>query len=88
MTIYALLEEKTMEEIEKEFAGKGYGDFKTAVAEAIVKKLEPLQQKYCELLENPEKLKAIYEKGAKKAAKRANQIVNDVYQKVGLIVDE
>lgn len=88
MTIYALLEEKTMEEIEKEFAGKGYGDFKTAVTEAIVKKLEPLQQKYCGLLENPEKLKAIYEKGAKKAAKRANQIVNDVYQKVGLIVDE
>ena len=88
MTIYGLLEEKTMQEIEKEFVGKGYGDFKSAVAEAIVKKLQLLQQKYCELLENPEKLKTIYEKGAKKAADRANPIVKDAYQKVGLIVNE
>ncbi len=88
MTIYGLLEEKTMQEIEKEFAGKGYGDFKSAVAEAIIKKLQPLQQKYCKLLENPKELKTIYERGAKKAADRANPIVKDVYQKVGLIVNE
>lgn len=88
MTIYGLIEEKSMEEIEKEFAGKGYGDFKTAVAEAIIKKLEPLQKRYNELLENPDKLKAIYEKGAKKARARADGIVKDVYRKVGLIVDE
>lgn len=88
MTIYGLLQEKSMEEIEKEFAEKGYGDFKTAVAEAVIEKLEPLQNRYQEFLENPEKLKAIYEKGAKKARERANKIVKDVYKKVGLIVDE
>ena len=87
MTIYGLIKEKSMEEIEKEFAGKGYGDFKTAVAEAIVEILEPLQKKYNELLENPEKLKAIYEKGAQKARQRADKIVKDVYRKVGLILD-
>lgn len=86
MTIYGLLQEKSMEEIEKEFVGKGYGDFKMAVAEAVIKKLEPLQSRYHELLENPEQLKEIYEKGAKKASQRAEKIVNEVYQKIGLIV--
>ena len=86
MTIYGLIQEKTMEQIEQEFAGKGYGDFKMAVAEAIIEKLESLQKRYNELLENPEELKAIYEKGAKKASQRADKIVNEVYRKVGLIL--
>ncbi len=88
MAIYGLIQEKTMEQIEQEFAGKGYGDFKMAVAEAIIEKLEPLQKRYNELLENPEELKAIYEKGAKKASERADKIVTEVYRKVGLIVNE
>lgn len=86
MTIYGLIQEKTMEQIEQEFAGKGYGEFKMAVAEAIIQKLEPLQKRYNELLENPGELKAIYEKGAKKASQRADKIVNEVYRKVGLIL--
>lgn len=86
MTIYGLIQEKTMEQIEQEFAGKGYGDFKMAVAEAIIQKLEPLQKRYNELLENPGELKAIYEKGAKKARERADKIVEEVYRKVGLIL--
>lgn len=85
MTIYGIIKEKSMQEIEKEFEGKGYGDFKSAVAEAIIERLEPLQKRYYELLENPEELEAIYEQGAKKAAERANKIVNEVYKKVGLI---
>jgi len=87
MTIYGLMKEKTMEEIEQEFTGRGYGDFKTAVAESIIEKLEPVQEKYNELLENPDMLKTIYEKGAKKAAGRADKIIKDVYKKIGLIVD-
>ena len=88
MTIYGLIQEKTMKEIEEAFSGKGYGDFKMAVAEAIIEKLEPLQTKYKALMENPDELKKIYQKGAEKAQKRANKIVNDVYRKVGLIVNE
>lgn len=88
MTIYGLIQEKTMEQIEQEFAGKGYGNFKMAVAEAIIQKLEPLQKRYNELLENPDELKTIYEKGAKKARERADEIVDEVYRKVGLVVDE
>ncbi len=87
MTIYGLIEGKSMDEVEKEFEGKGYGDFKNKTAEVVVKKLQPLQEKYYDLLENPEKLKEIYESGAKKAQKKANKIVNEVYQKVGLIIN-
>ncbi len=87
MTIYGLIEKKSMDEIEKEFAGTGYGDFKSSTAEAVIKKLQPLQEKYNELLQNPDKLKLIYEKGAKKASQRANKIIQEVYEKVGLIVN-
>lgn len=88
MTIYGLLEEKSMEDVEKEFEGKGYGEFKKTTAEAIVKKLQPLNGKYQELLQNPEQLRKIYEKGAEKARQRAKKNVDEVYRKVGLIVNE
>lgn len=88
MTIYGLLEEKSMEDVEKEFEGKGYGEFKKSTAEAIVKKIQPLNEKYQELLQNPQELRKVYEKGAQKAQERAEKIVNDVYQKVGLITKE
>ena len=83
--IYGIIKEKSMEDIEKEFEGKGYGDFKSAVAEAIIERLEPLQKKYNELLENPEMLKKIYQEGARKAQERADKVVAEVYKKIGLI---
>lgn len=87
MSIYGIIKNKTMDEIEKEFEGQGYGAFKTAVAEAVVERLEPLQKRYNELLENPVELMAICEKGAKKAEEKANAILKDVYKKVGLVVE-
>ncbi len=87
MGIYGIIKNKTMDKIEEEFKGKGYGEFKNAVAEAIIERLEPLQNRYNELIENPDKLKAIYEKGDKKAEEKANNILKNVYRKVGLIVD-
>ena len=87
IAIYGIIKNKSMEEIEKEFDGQGYGTFKTAVAEAVVERLEPLQKRYYELLENPEQLKAIYEKGNKKAAEKADKMLKEVYNKIGLVVD-
>lgn len=87
MAIYGIIKNKTMEDIEKEFEGQGYGTFKTAVADAVVERLEPLQKRYNELLENPSELMAICEKGAKKAEEKANAILKDVYKKVGLVVE-
>lgn len=86
MSIYGIIQNKTMDEIEKEFEGQGYGNFKTAVAEAIISRLEPLQNKYNELINNPEKLKAIYESGAKKAIAKTEPLLKEVYKKVGLVV--
>ena len=86
MTIYGIIKEKTMEEIEKEFDGAGYGAFKSAVAEAIISKLEPIQEKYNELMNNPEKLKEIYEKGDRKAIQKTEPLLKEVYRKIGLVV--
>ena len=86
MTIYGIIKNKSMEEIEKEFTGKGYGDFKSAVAEAIVERLEPLQKRYNELLSNPEKLMEIVRKADAKAAEKANKMIKEVYQKIGLVL--
>ena len=87
MSIYGIIKNKTMDEIEKQFEGQGYGAFKTAVAEAVIERLEPLQNKYNELLENPDKLIAICNKGAKKAEEKANRVLKDVYKKVGLVIE-
>lgn len=85
MTIYSIIKGISIEEVEKEFEGKGYGDFKTAVGEAIVKELEPFQNKYNELINNKEYLEKIYTEGSKKAQERANKTLRDVYDKLGLI---
>lgn len=85
MEIYGIITGKTMEEIEKEFDGAGYGTFKVAVAEAIIKELEPFHNKYNELMANPEYLEEIYNKGAEKARKVASKTVESVYEKIGLI---
>ena len=85
MEIYGLIKEMSMEEVEKAFVGKGYGDFKVAVAEAVIERLKPVQDKYNELMKNPEMLKEIYEKGAKKANEKAIKLIKEVYEKVGLV---
>lgn len=87
MVIYGIIKNKTMEEIEKEFDGQGYGTFKVAVAEAVIERLKPLQERYNKLLNEPEKLKVIYEKGDKKANEITNKLLKEVYTKIGLVVD-
>lgn len=86
MQIYSAILGKTNEEIEKEFEGLGYGTFKMAVAEAVVSRLKPIQEKYNELLENRDYIKKVYEKGDENARKIANATLNDVKEKVGLII--
>ena len=85
MEIYGIITNKSMEEIENEFEGQGYGTFKVAVAEAIIKELEPFHKKYNELMNNPPYLEEIYNKGAKKASEVASKTLKNVYEKIGLI---
>lgn len=86
MQIYSAITSKTMEEIEKEFEGSGYGDFKTKVAESVIEKIEPIQKRYKEILNNPKYLEKIYTRGAENARKLASETLNAVKQKIGIIV--
>ncbi len=85
MSIYGAVTGKTMEEIEAEFDGKGYGVFKPAVAEAVVEALRPIQDKYNDLMQNKDYLEKIYRDGAEAANRIAYKTIAKVYRKVGFI---
>lgn len=85
MQIYSSITGLKMDEIEKEFEGEGYGTFKTKVAETVVNKLEPIQKKYKELLENKAYLEKIYTEGANKARKLASKTLDDVKERIGIL---
>jgi len=85
MSIYSAITSKTMDEIETEFDGKGYGDFKGTVAESVADCLRPIQDKYNDLLKNKDYLEQIYKNGAEKAQGIANRTLRKVYKKVGFV---
>lgn len=85
MTIYSCCTGKSFEEIEKEFDGKGYGDFKTAVGEAVVKELEPIQTKYKELINEKKYLEECMKNGAEMATRISQRTLDKVMKKVGFL---
>ena len=85
MTIYSCCTGKSYEEIEKEFDGRGYGDFKTAVGEAVVKELEPIQTKYKELINEKKYLEECMRNGAEFATKLSQRTLDKVMKKVGFL---
>ena len=85
MAIYSTFTGRTMEEIEAEFAGKGYGDFKLAVAEVTADALAPVQAEYGRILADKAYVDEVLKDGAARAARLANRTVSKVYRKVGLL---
>ena len=85
MSIYSAVTGKSFEEIEKEFDGRGYGDFKLTVGESVAECLAPVQQKYNDLISDKAQLEAIYKRGAEQAGYMAMKTLRKVYKKVGLI---
>ena len=83
LSIYCAVTGKTIAEAEKEFAGVGYGTFKTAVGEAVVAELEPVQKRVKELEANKDYLDAIIKGGAEKASRLADRTLTKVQKKVG-----
>lgn len=83
MTIYSCCTGKTFEEIEKEFEGKGYGDFKTAVGEAVITELTPVQTRYKELIADKKYLEECMRNGAALADRISQRTLNKVMRKVG-----
>ena len=64
MGIYSSITGRSMEEIEREFDGKGYGDFKPAVAEAVIEELRPIQERYRNLIADKAYLEQCYRENA------------------------
>lgn len=83
ITIYSTCQNQTPEQTEKEFAGRGYGDFKLAVGEAVADKLRHVREETERLLADKEHLEKIYTEGAQKAERTANRVLEKVYKKVG-----
>lgn len=84
MDIYSAVTGKTYEEIEKEFAGKGYGDFKLAVGETVADHLKPLQERYEQLMKDKAYIESMIKQNDEKAAYYANKTLRKVQKKVGL----
>ncbi len=85
ISIYSSFSGLSYDRIEKKYKNKGYGDFKNDLAEIIIKKLKPFQEKKKILEKNPDKIKKILENGAKKARPIAQKTIKEVKQKMGLI---
>lgn len=85
MTIYSTVTGKDYAAIEAEFAGKGYGDFKLAVGEAVADHLEPVRNEFARLSKDKAYLKECYTAGAEKALRYSQRIVSKVYHKVGFV---
>lgn len=83
MDIYCACTGKTTAETEKEFDGKGYGDFKMAVGESVVSVLKPLQDRFDDLSKNKDYLDGMIKNNAEKAQYFANKTLRKVQKKVG-----
>ena len=85
MTIYAAVTGKTMDEITAEFAGKGYGDFKTAVGIVVADELRPIREKYTALLADKDYLDEVIRTGAERASAIAERTLRKAQRKMGII---
>lgn len=86
LTIMAAVTKKTEKEIAEEFSGKGYGDFKKAVAEAVVEEIRPIRNRYDELSKSKDYLEAICKSGREKADITASKTLGKVYKKIGFLL--
>ena len=86
MEIYAACTGKTLEDIEQEFAGRGYGDFKTAVGEAVAAELLPIQERYALLMKDKAQLDARMKEGAERAFAVSRRTVEKAKKRMGFLL--
>lgn len=85
MNIYSAVTGKSIDEIEREFDGQGYGVFKPAVGDAVIETLRPIREEATRLLADKAYLCSVYTEGAQKASVIARKTLRKVYKKVGLV---
>lgn len=83
LSIYSVFSDKTIEEAERDFAGKGYGEFKLAVGEVVADKLAPIQAEQARLLADKAYLDGVLKTGAENAQRIARKTLGKVYKKIG-----
>lgn len=88
MNIYSTLTGESIEAIEAQFEGKGYGAFKPAVAEVVIDTLAPIREEAERLMKDKAYLNAVCRDGAERASYVANKTLNKVYKKVGFLMPE
>ncbi|KQM84190.1 tryptophan--tRNA ligase [Agromyces sp. Leaf222] len=85
LDIYSALVGRPVAELEAEYDGRGYGDFKKDLAEVVVDRLTPIRARTLELLDDPAELDRLLGIGADKAAERAEVVLRTVYDRVGFV---
>jgi tryptophanyl-tRNA synthetase len=83
LSIYSILADTPIEELERKYEGKGYGEFKADLAEVVVNALTPIQERYYELIDS-EELDDILDQGAEKANKVAYKMLKKIENAIGL----
>jgi tryptophanyl-tRNA synthetase len=86
LTIHSAFSGKSITEVENEFSDKGYGDFKTAVAEVVNSELAPIREKTATLMQDPAELMRILKIGGEKANHVASETLKKVYEAIGLAI--
>lgn len=86
ISIYSAVTGKTTEEVEREFDGKGYGEFKLAVGEAVADELAPIKQRHDEIIKDKKELERLYRMGAEKAEYVARKTYLKAMKKVGFVI--
>ena len=85
LTIYSVLSARTIADIEREYDGHGYGDFKTGLAEVVVDTFGPIRERALGLLDDPAELDRILASNANRAAEIADATLAKVYDRIGLL---
>jgi len=84
LTIMSIVEDVPLRELEARFEGKGYGDLKVALGEAVASRLEPVRTRYEELMKDPAETARLLAVGAERARKVAEDTMRDVRARAGL----
>ncbi|MEJ3403578.1 tryptophan--tRNA ligase [Rathayibacter sp. YIM 133350] len=85
LAIYAALSSQSIESLEQQYAGRGYGDLKKDLADLVVETLDPIRTRTVELLADPAELDRLLAVGADKASEVAERTLAEVYDRIGFI---
>jgi tryptophanyl-tRNA synthetase len=83
LTLYSIATNVSITQAQEQFAGKGYAEFKAALADALVAFLEPIQTRYSELTKNQDEVYRLLRIGASKAESIASSLLSTVYERIG-----